>query len=203
MRALLVVYPLHHSSRPSDISETETPRKPSTPARTPRPPPPSTPHAPGRETETPTSTPALTPHHIVQHLRTDIHAARPAREATHTSSLGEHFAGIDQVLTAVVAGSLFGITQSFIRLADFLESVRRVLVLRVFVRVMHNGQLAVRLLDVRLTRIFPHAEDFIEILAFRFLKLEFCRANLSYNAWLRGVGVGNGFPFADRVIPVA
>lgn len=85
---------------------------------------------------------------------------------------GEEVRWVDEVLAAVVTGALFGVAERFVGLADFLEAARRVLVVRVLVRVVDDGQFAVGFLDVVIRRVLFDAQDLVEILAFGLFEFE-------------------------------
>ena len=115
----------------------------------------------------------------------------------------EHFAGVDEVFAAVVAFTFFGVTERLVRFSDVLESLRCALVFGVFVRVVHDRQFPVRFLDLVVGGILLHCEDLVVVLAFRFLELELCVADLLGDTRLVGVRFGNGFVFIDGGLPVA
>ncbi|KAL8938045.1 MAG: hypothetical protein Q9216_004097, partial [Gyalolechia sp. 2 TL-2023] len=70
------------------------------------------------------------------------------------------------ILPTIVPRPLAGVAQTLVRLANLLELLRRGFVPRVLVRMVHNRQLAVRLLDLVVRRILFHAEQLVVVLAF-------------------------------------
>lgn len=68
---------------------------------------------------------------------------------------------------------------------------------------MHDGELAVRLLDVRLAGGLVKAENLVVILALALLELELGVADLLCDALVRRVGLLHGLELADDLLPVA
>ena len=126
--------------------------------------------------------------------------ASPAK-AAHAAAL-EHLARVDEVLAAVVALPLLRIAEGLVRLADLLEAVGRFRAVGVLVRVVHDGELAVGLLDLGLARVLVEAEDLVVVLALGLLELELRVADVLGDARLRGVRFRDRFEFPHRIVPV-
>lgn len=158
-------------------------------------------HAPGLELKAAAAT-SSTVHHIEQHLRVNVHASAPLHWEP-PSLLCKHFAWVDEVFAAVVSFTLLGVTQRLVSLSDILESLRSAFVVRIFVGVMYNRQLAICLFDLIIRGILLHSKDLVVVLAFRFLEFQLCVADFLCDSRLFGVGFRNGFVFVDGGLPVA
>lgn len=157
-------------------------------------------HAPALEGE-PTAATSGTTHHVEQHLRTDVHTSAPLhREAT--APLCKHLAGVDEVFATVISFTFFRVTQGLVRFSDVFEPLSCTLIVRIFIRVMHNRQLPICLLDLIVIGVLLHTKDLVVVLAFRFLELKLCVADFLCNTRLLGVRFGNGFVFIDGSLPV-
>lgn len=142
--------------------------------------------------------PAAASHHIEQHLGIDLHAA--AAEAAHAAA--KHLARIDQVLAAIVPRPLLAVAQRLVRLADLLEPFRCLFVIGVLVRVVDDGELAVRFLNL-VPSVFVDAEDLVVVFPLRLFEFELRIANVFGDAGFIGVIFGDGFIFADGIVPIA
>lgn len=145
---------------------------------------------------------AGTVHHVVQHLRADAHPTGAHGESTGRAG-AKHLARVDQVLAAVVAGALLRVAQGFVGLADFLEVVGRGGVIRVLVRVVHNGEFAVGFLDVRVGGVLVDAEDLVKVFALALFELELGVADVFRDPWFLRVRFRDAFQLPDRCFPVA
>ena len=117
--------------------------------------------------------------------------------------MAEHLAGINEVFPRVVACALFRVGQGFVRLANLFEFLGGVFIVGVFIRMMHNRQLAIRSLNLPLPRILLHTKDLVKVLALALLELELCIPDFFLDAGFLGVGLGDGFVFAEGVFPGA
>ena len=99
-------------------------------------------------------------------------------------------------------GRILWIAQRLIRLSNLLELLRRFLVVWVLVRVVDDGEFAVRFLDVVLRRLFLHPEDLVVVFSLAFLQLELGVSDFFLESWFGRVGFGNGFVFSHGFFPV-
>lgn len=142
---------------------------------------------------------AAAAHHVEQHLGIDLHAA--TAEAAHAAA--KHLARIDQVLAAIVPRPLLAVAQRLVRLADLLEPFRRLFAIGVLVRVVDDGELAVRFLNLVVPSVFVDGEDLVVVFPLRLFEFELRIANVFGDAGFIGVIFGDGFIFADRIVPIA
>ena len=98
-------------------------------------------------------------HHVEQHLRIDRDASACTAhgEAAHAASTGKHLAWIDQVLARIIPLAFGAVAQRLVRLANLLELLRGLLVVRVLIGMPDDRELAVRLFDIVVACVFIDA----------------------------------------------
>ncbi|KAL8719524.1 MAG: hypothetical protein Q9225_003467, partial [Loekoesia sp. 1 TL-2023] len=107
------------------------------------------------------------------------------------------------IFSTIIPRPLPRIAQTLVRLSNLLELLRRGLIAGVLVRVMHNRELPVRLLDFVFRGILLNPEKLVVILAFRFLEFELRVVDVLFDTRFLRVGFVDGFIFADGIFPGA